>query len=292
MNNSTLNNNNNQNYSEEDSININSHNSQHKNLFFQKKTIIFYKFIFFIISLLYILSIVLILRKLNKYRIKYNDNNINKNSDNINKKSNIHLSINEPFLPENEKEIINKKYFKSYYNDTNNRYHLNELFLNRKIFKINYSYLPYNNIDKSKSYEDNANNIYETTGMLNITKLDIAYYNKNGLNISNYNNIHLSMGHDSNYILLSLVSISSILNTTNSDTFIHFHIVLLGCKYEDMKPIISLKHICNNVEFIFYDGKQAEYDFGTFGKMEGRGIGDYTKFLIPQIVNNTNKIIF
>ena len=165
------------------------------------------------------------------------------------------------------------------------------MFLNRKIFKINYSYFPYTTIDKSKSYEDNANYIYETTGMLNITKLDNAYYNKKNLNISNYNNIHLSMGHDSNYILLSLVTIASILNTTCNDTFIHFHFVLLGCKFEDMKPIISLREIYNNVEFIFYDGKQAEYDFGTFGKIERRGIGDYTKFLIPQIINNTNKII-
>ena len=194
-------------------------------------------------------------------------------------------------MPENEKEIINKKFFKSYYNDSNDRYHLEELFLNRKIFKINYSYLPYTTIDKSKSYEDNADYIYETTGMLNISKLDIAYYNKKNINISNYNNIHLSMGHDSNYILLSLVSIASILNTTSTDTFIHFHFVLLGCKFKDMKPIISMKEIYNNVEFIFYNGKQAEYDFEKFGKYEGRGIGDYTKFLIPQIVNNTNKII-
>ena len=127
--------------------------------------------------------------------------------------------------------------------------------------------------------------------MLNVTKLDIAYYNNVNINISNYNNIHLSMGHDANYILLSLVSIASILNTTNNNTFIHFHFVLLGCKYEDMKPIIALKGIYKNVEFIFYNGKQAEYDFGIFGKNEGRGVGDYTKFLIPQIVNNTNKII-
>jgi len=58
-----------------------------------------------------------------------------------------------------------------------------------------------------------------------------------------------------------------------------------------MKLIIDLKKIYNNIEFIFYNGKQAEYDFSTFKDGMNRGIGDYTKFLIPQIVNNTNKII-
>ena len=99
------------------------------------------------------------------------------------------------------------------------------------------------------------------------------------------------MGHDSNYILLSLVSIASILNTTNNNNFIHFHFVLLDSKFEDMKPIIALKKIYNNIEFIFYNGKQAEYDFYIYAKNTRRGVGDYTKFLIPEIVNNTNKII-
>lgn len=127
--------------------------------------------------------------------------------------------------------------------------------------------------------------------MLNITKLDIFYYGPKDINTSDFNHIHLSMGHDANYILLSLISIASILNTTNNNTYIHFHFVLIDCKFEDMKPIIQLQKINKNVEFIFYNGRQAEYDFSVYGNKEPRGIGDYTKFLIPQIVNNTNKII-
>ena len=169
--------------------------------------------------------------------------------------------INEPFLPQNEEEINIKKYNKSYYNTSNIRYHFEDLFYYRKLFRINYSYLPYENVDKSKSYEYNANYIFETTGMLNITKLDQKYFNQKNADTLNFNHIHLSMGHDNNYILLSLVSIASILNTTNNNTFIHFHFVLLGSVYKDMKPIIALKKIYNNVEFIFYNGKQAEYDF-------------------------------
>ena len=199
--------------------------------------------------------------------------------------------VDSPSIPEIDEEINGKKYFKSYYNNSNIRYHFEDLFLNRKIFQINYSYLPYENIDKSKSYDYNANYIYESTGMLNITKLDQAFYNKENTNTLSLNHIHLSMGHDVNYILLSLISISSILNTMNNNTFIHFHFVLLGCKFEDMKQIIALKKINYNVEFIFYNGKQAELDFSMYSKKEVRGLGEYTRFLIPEIVNNTNRII-
>ena len=58
-----------------------------------------------------------------------------------------------------------------------------------------------------------------------------------------------------------------------------------------MQKIIQLKKINKNVDFTFYNAKQAEYDFGKRGKKEMRGIGNYAKILSPQIVNNTNKIL-
>lgn len=278
---------------EKESINYNSKQNKSLGAFFKNKKYITYKYI---IILFFILFIVILSYFINEfYKCKRNLNNISNriNNNNFRLKKKLHniLEINEPFLPLNEEEIINKKYFISHYNTSNIRYHFVESFKNRKKFKINYSYLPYENIDKSKSYEEIADYIYETTGMLNLTKLDIYYYNKNNINNLEFNNIHISMGHDAKYILLSLVSIASILNTTSKDTYIHFHLVLLNCKFKDMKPIISLKEICNNVEFIFYNGKQAEYDFSIFGNKEKKGVGDYTRFLIPEIVNNTNRII-
>lgn len=58
-----------------------------------------------------------------------------------------------------------------------------------------------------------------------------------------------------------------------------------------MEKIIHLKKINKNVDFTFYNAKQAEYDFGKRGEKEMRGIGNYAKILSPQIVNNTNKIL-
>ena len=126
--------------------------------------------------------------------------------------------------------------------------------------------------------------------MLNITKLDY-YYNKTDINTLNFNHIHLSMGFDRNYIELSSISIASILNTSSPDTYIHFHILAIEFTFEDMKKIISLNKINKNVEFVFYNSKQAEYDFGIRATKEWRGIGDYTRVLDPEIVNNTNKIL-
>ena len=126
--------------------------------------------------------------------------------------------------------------------------------------------------------------------MINITKLDY-YYNNIDINTKNFNHIHLSMSFDNNYIELASISIASILNMSNCDTYIHFHILCLNFKFKDMKKIIQLNKINKNVNFIFYNALQAEYDFGERAKNEWRGVGNYAKILAPQIVNNTNKIL-
>ena len=128
--------------------------------------------------------------------------------------------------------------------------------------------------------------------MLNITKLEYYYFGKNDveLNILNLNHIHISMSFDEKYSDLALISIASILNTSNIDTYIHFHILGLNFRFEVIEKVINLRKINNKVDFIFYNAKQAEYDFKK-GKYDKRGFGVFAKILIPQIVNNTNKIL-
>ena len=200
--------------------------------------------------------------------------------------------INEPILPINNAEYIVKNYHISNYNLKHPRYSFQEKYNERKLYKINYSYYPYLLITKKLSYKDNAIKIYNSTGMLNITKLDYYYYNRDSdINILNLNHIHLSMGFDKNYSDLSLISIASILNTSSINTYIHFHILGLNFGYDEIKKIIALKKINKNVEFIFYNAKQVEYDF-DFAINERRGAGNFARLLSPQIINNTNKILF
>ena len=203
----------------------------------------------------------------------------------------INLYVKNVKIKKNNKLYQYIKYDISNYKYNNLRYNFHDEFKKRKIFNINYSYIPYSKIKKKHTYEENANKIYKLTGMLNVTKLDYYYYNKKLKKYSNYNHIHLSTAFDKDYIYLSSVSFASILNTSNPNTFIHFHLIILDSKFEDMKKIIKLKKINNNVEFIFYNGKQAVYDFGSRSKKEFRGVGDCAKMLIPEIVNGTNKVI-
>ena len=160
----------------------------------------------------------------------------------------------------------------------------------RKIFEMNYSYEPYMNLDKSISYDQNADIIYDKTGILNITKLDY-YYSGILKDTSKLNHIHISMGFDVNFIELSSIAIASVLNTSNPNTYIHLHIMAIDFSFKHMKKIIQLKRLHDNIDFIFYNSIQAEYDFGERAKKEYRGIGDYTRILSPEIVNNTDRIL-
>ena len=241
----------------------------------RNKSFKYYWFLFlFIIAFLFFLCYIMIKRKKEKEKVN-KDNNI----------------INEPILPESNKEYIVQKYYISPTNFDNIRYNFKDhIFNNRKIFKINYSYIPYTKIDKTKSYEENAQNIYDLTGMLNITKLDY-YYNNIDINTLNLNHIHLVMGFDLYYTELSSISIASILNTSSPETYIHFHILVLNFRFSDMKKIIGLKKINKNVDFVFYNALQAVYDFGEIAKNEPRGAGNYARLLAAEIVNNTNRIL-
>ena len=208
------------------------------------------------------------------------------------KNSTVEEIIYEPFIPINNEEHNIKNYTKSKFNLNHTRYYFQEEYNRRKLFRINYSYFPYIKIlQNNLSYEENAKYIYNSTGMLNITKLDYYYFkNKTTINSFNLNQIHLSMALDKNYCDLSLISIASILNTSSYDTYIHFHILGLNFGFKEIKKIIELKKINNKVDFIFYNAQQVEYDF-EIGSYEPRGFGAFAKILSPQIINNTNKIL-
>jgi hypothetical protein len=199
--------------------------------------------------------------------------------------------INEPILPINIKDNPVKDFQISHFNSLNPRYYFQEKLNKRKLFSINYSYYPYMLLQKNLSYKDNAIFIYNSTGMLNITKLDFFLTNEKIINNYNINHIHLSMAFDAEYLDLSLITIASVLNTSSPDTFIHFHILGLNFGFNEIKKIINLKKINRKVEFIFYNAKQVEYDFERAKNELRGGYGNIARILSPQIINNTNKVL-
>ena len=199
--------------------------------------------------------------------------------------------VNEPILPINTKDFAIKKYHISKYNLSHPRYHFQHEYNKRKVFKINYSYYPYLMLSKKISYQENAMHIYDSTGMLNITKFEYYYLkNYNDINAFDFNQIHVTMAFGKIYSDISLVSIASILNASSSETYIHFHILALDFTFDEIKKIIDLRKINNKVDFVFYNAKQVEYDF-EMAKNDRRGFGNLAKILSPQIINNTNKVI-
>ena len=141
--------------------------------------------------------------------------------------------------------------------------------------------------DDLSNPRNRAINEFKTKGKITFNNY-FDYFSSKSL----YNHIHIAMGFDEKYAMLSLVSITSILYTANNNTFLHFHIItLFNFSLDMMEKINSLKYKINNkVEFIFYDGKQVEKDF-TRGNKELRGIANYCRFLIPELIFDTNKVI-
>ena len=207
------------------------------------------------------------------------------------RKNEIKKIINEPIYPTKSSEQSIKKYQISNYNLSHLRYSFQDNYKKRKLFLINYSYYPYLQVKETLSYEYNVMNIYNSSGMLNITMFEYMYLkNKTYINAFQLNQIHVSMTMDKNYSDLALVTIASVLNSSSLDTYIHFHILCLNFGFKEIKKIIDLRRINNQIDFVFYNAKQVEYDF-IKGKKDKRGFGNYAKILSPQIINNTNKVI-
>ena len=118
-------------------------------------------------------------------------------------------------------------------------------------------------------------------------------YNESSIEYSKFNHIHVSMSFNNDYFLLSSVTIASILENASNSSFIHIHIIAVdNFIYPTMKKLNSLKYkINNNSEFIFYNGQEAEEDFGLQTIKEIRGIGEYARLLSLKLINSTDRVI-
>ena len=146
--------------------------------------------------------------------------------------------------------------------------------------------------EKINLYDKKAIEIFINTGKLSFNNLDEILYGKKS-NYSEFNNIHIAMSFDNDYYLLSSITIASLLNNSDINSYIHLHIIVVeNFSYFTMKKLNSLKYkINNNSEFIFHNGSKAELDFGIQIKSEPYGVGEYARLLTPELINETDRII-
>ena len=146
--------------------------------------------------------------------------------------------------------------------------------------------------EKINLYDKKAIEIFINTGKLSFNNLDEILYGKKS-NYSEFNNIHIAMSFDNDYYLLSSITIASLLNNSDINSYIHLHIIVVeNFSYFTMKKLNSLKYkINNNSEFIFHNGSKAELDFGFQIKSEPYGVGEYARLLTPELINETDRII-
>ena len=144
-------------------------------------------------------------------------------------------------------------------------------------------------INKSHSLSQNAQKIFQQKGSLNFNKLNELYNNISPPKLSHYNHIHITLCLNEAYHLLASVTIASILKNANSNSYIHLHIIALNnLSGKIMEKIFSLrKKINENSEIIFYEGARAEKDFEKGAKMSERGMIDYGRLLIPEVIDDT-----
>ena len=140
-------------------------------------------------------------------------------------------------------------------------------------------------IDKSKSLSQNGERIYEKYLFINFNKLYEMYNNLNRQDLAKFNHVHITLCVNEEYHLLASVTIASILNNSNSNTYNHFHIIALNnLSIKTMEKIFSLRAKINkNSEFIFYNGKRAEEDFQVAAKTSPRGMIDFGRLLISEL---------
>ena len=101
----------------------------------------------------------------------------------------------------------------------------------------------------------------------------------------NYNKsfeINLGFQLDSNYILRTMMTLASIMDSQSLKTKIRLHFaVVLNFTAENMLKIYSLREkIRNDVEFNFYNAEKVETDFKG---VHPKGPGAIAKILLPHL---------
>ena len=145
-------------------------------------------------------------------------------------------------------------------------------------------------IIKKKNFEKQLlkkiNQTFSKNGYVNINEIESKFPEGRSWKKNNHNNsINIGIQLDPSYILQTMMTLASIIDSQKPTTKLRFHFaVVLGFNEENMFKIYSLRaKIREDVEFIFYNAKKVETDFKG---MHPKGPGAIAKILLPHLLSD------
>ena len=163
-----------------------------------------------------------------------------------------------------------------------------ESFYLEKIKHFNKSLLK--QIIKKKNFEKQLlkkiKQMFSKKGYVNINEIESKFPEGRPWIENNHNNtINIGFQLDPSYILQTMMTLASIIDSQKPTTKLRFHFaVVLGFNEENMFKIYSLREkIREDVEFIFYNAKKVETDFKG---IHPKGPGAVAKTLLPHLLSD------
>ena len=139
-------------------------------------------------------------------------------------------------------------------------------------------------------FENKIKNEFKTKKHANLNEIEsnlpFGRTWKNNKFVSNQINVGSSL--DPNFILETIVTTTSVINSQKSTTKLRLHFsVVRNFKARDMIKIYSLRYsLREDVEFNFYDASRVEKEINSITK---KGPGLAAKLLLPQLVDDSVK---
>jgi len=177
------------------------------------------------------------------------------------------------------KNIIKIKY-------KNKNFELNK-FENNLLLSTNQIYNKKNKIISNKFFIKKINETYEKQGFVNINEIESTFPEGKSWkkNQNKTNEINIGAGFDKRYILRSMMTIASIMDSQKLNTKIRFHFgVVDRFSVEDMIKVYTLRErIRDDVEFNFYNAKRVETEFKGINR---KGNSLCARLLLPELLPN------
>ena len=139
-------------------------------------------------------------------------------------------------------------------------------------------------------FESKINEEFKNKMHVNLNEIEsnLPFGKKWIINRYNHNEINVGSSLDPNFILETIITITSVINSQKPSTKLRLHFsVVENFKPRDMIKIYSLRNkLREDVEFNFYDASRVEKELDSISY---KGPGLAAKLLLPQLLDDTVK---